>query len=88
MGCDNNNIFRFVILSRFIYYRMKFLLHILSISLIKFIVSVLNEEMNLIKFWLTARYKLVTYIKVNWGFLFLGIHFHVHILSLPDYCNC
>lgn len=50
MGCDNNNIFRFVILSRFIYYRMKFLLHILSISLIKFIVSVLNEEMNLIKF--------------------------------------
>lgn len=63
MGCDNNNIFRFVILSRFIYYRMKFLLHILSISLIKFIVSVLDEEMNLIK--LTARYKLVTYIKVN-----------------------
>lgn len=50
MGCDNNNIFRSVILSRFIYYRMKFLLHILSISLIKFIVSVLNEEMNLIKF--------------------------------------
>lgn len=63
MGCDNNNIFRFVILSRFIYYRMKFLLHVLSISLIKFIVSVLDEEMNLIK--LTARYKLVTYIKVN-----------------------
>lgn len=63
MGCDNNNIFRSVILSRFIYYRMKFLLHVLSISLIKFIVSVLDEEMNLIK--LTARYKLVTYIKVN-----------------------
>lgn len=53
MDCDNNNIFRSVILSRFIYYRMKFLLHVLSISLIKFIVSVLNEEMNLIK--LTAQ---------------------------------